>query len=174
MSNNETDMWNNFVNDRSYDNLSADDYGKLSIKVDNFLEAIFLEPRIFGRDCLHVLKMREKKLREWKMTGYIAGGALFSSLYLYRVLTRQSGFYFKNFWILTISTGLTSYICGRTAELIGNKLYYEKIILKLANIYNITDDEIEELQFKKNEQLLISHKEENNKKSSLDSVKFKM
>jgi len=75
---------------------------------------------------------------------------------------------------MTFYTILFSYFGGRGSEYFGNKFYYEKILFKLAAVYNVTDQEIEDLQFKLNEQILNENKDEQIKAGSLDSVKFRV
>jgi hypothetical protein len=174
MSSDENKLLESYVNDPSYQNMSRMEKEKLYNKVDNLLEAIYIEPTIFSHEVLHVLKLREKKLKLWRKTGQISGAVFFPIFYLFRLLRRASGFYFRNFWILVTFTGLFAFVGGRTSELIGNKLYYEGVIYKLANIYNITDEEVDDLHLKKNEQILLLNKKNQEKKSSLDLIKFKI
>jgi hypothetical protein len=75
---------------------------------------------------------------------------------------------------MTFFTFLSAYSGGRAAEYFGNKYYYEKILFKLASVYNVTDDEVEELQFKMNEEILKENKEEQSLANSIDNVKFRV
>jgi hypothetical protein len=174
MSIDENKLLESYTNDPIYQNMSRAEKEKLYSKVDNFLEALFIEPTIFSNEVFHVLKLREKKLKKWLNMGQVSGALFFSSFYLIKILNRGQGFYFKDFWSIVFFTGLFAFAGGRTSEKIGNRLYYEGVLYKLANKYNITDEEIEDLQLKKNEQFLLINKKNQEKKSSLDSIKFKI
>jgi hypothetical protein len=161
--------------DDTYDKLRDEDRVKLIGKVDNFLEALYLAPHLFGRDVIQILRFREEKLTMWRQNGQFVGGLTYLSFYLIKKLRNPgSGFYFRNFGWMTFYTFLFSYLAGRGSEYFGNKLYYEKILFKLAGIYNVTDDEIEEFQYKLNEQILNENKNDQIRAGSLDSVKFRV
>ena len=164
------------INDTSYDAMSNEQKFKLISKVDNFLEALYLAPHLFGRYAIQLLKYREEKLSMWRHNAQAICGFSYLSIYLYRKLYKNagSGFYFRNFGWMSFFAFLSAYAGGRAAEYIGNKYYYEKILFKLASIYNVTDDEIEELQFKMNEEILKENKEEQSLANSLDKVKFRV
>jgi len=163
------------INDLSYESLDRPTKLKLIYKVDNFLEALYLAPTLFDYNVIRILKYRENKLSEWRHVGHILGGFTYLSIYAIYKKKTMGAFYFRNFWFLLFSTSLVSYISGRSFEYMGNKLLYEKILFSLAAKYNVTDEEIEELQFKINEDILKENQEKQNQgKNSLDSVKFRM
>lgn len=173
MSKNFQELWDSFMQDTTYDKLTDDEKVNITFKVDNFLEALYLNPLLFAPEVISILKKREEKLKLWRRSGELVLGGIFMAYYLRRNLKYSSGFYFRNFWTLVIFTGLFAFVGGRSSELIGNKLYYQKIIYKMANQYDITDEEIEELQVKVNQQFLTQQTQDQSKKSSLDSIKFK-
>jgi hypothetical protein len=161
--------------DKSYDKLRDEDRVRLIGKVDNFLEALYLAPQLFDRDVFQLMRFREEKLTMWRQYGQLVSGLTYLSFYLIKKLRNPgSGFYFRNFGWMTFYTILFSYFGGRGSEYFGNKFYYEKILFKLAAVYNVTDQEIEDLQFKLNEQILNENKDEQIKAGSLDSVKFRV
>lgn len=160
------------MNDKYFVHLTQDRKLEIMNKVDNFLEALYLSPHIFDKEVFMILRKREEKLAAWRHNSQFAGVLLFSSFYISKRL--KTGFYFKNFCYLLFGTFTAGYLSGRLGEYIGNKAYYEKILWKLAVAYNITDNEIEDMQLKMTEVILKENKEEQTKKSSLDMVKFKM
>jgi hypothetical protein len=163
------------IMDNSFDKLRDEDRVKLVGKVDNFLEALYLAPQLFGRDVIQLMRYREEKLSYWRHSGQLVGGFTYLSLFLIKKLRNPgSGFYFRNFCWMTFYTFLFGYLGGRGSEYFGNKFYYEKILFKLAAVYNVTDDEVEELQYKLNEQILNENKDEQIRAGSLDSVKFRV
>ena len=172
----EQNKANAIIYDTSYDNLTHEQRIKLINKVDNFLEALYLAPSLFDRNVMKLLKYRENQLTIWRHTSQLIGGVGFLSVYAYyKIFRSKGGFFFRNFCYLAFSTAFISYFAGRFGEYIGNKFYYEKILFKLAATYNITEDEVEELQFKINEDILKENKEEQTRKgTSLDNVKFRV
>jgi len=159
------------MHDKNFHNLTLEKKVDILNKVDNFLEALYLSPHIFDPDVFKILRKREEKLTSWRHNSQFIGGLLFSTFYILR--RRGRGFYFKNFCYLIFGTLVSGFLAGRLGEYSGNKLYYEKILWKLAVAYNVTDDEIEDMHLKMTEAMLKENKEEQIKKSSLDSVKFK-
>lgn len=161
-----------YLYDGSFDSLSQDQKEELANKTDNFLEALYIAPQLFDSEVMSIMKLRELKLKEWRNNAQFLCGSLFAIAYSYnRFIT--NGFYFKNFILLGLGTAMTSYVFGRISELLGNRMYYQGIVYKLAISYNITDAEIEDLQLKLNEAVLKEDSEENKKVSSLDKVEFK-
>jgi hypothetical protein len=160
-------------NKKSIYSLSSEEKQEISNKIDNFLEALYICPEMFDNESIHLLKLREQKLREWRWNGTLIGGTTFVSLYLLNNIRKRSGFYFKNFTRLVFGTIIFSYFIGRYTEYLGNKWYYEKIITKLALAYNVTDSEISDLHVKTNEMILKENKDQQ-RSSSLDKVKFKL
>jgi hypothetical protein len=174
-SNSNENLLDKFTDDPNYDvkKLNIEEISEIQRKVDNFLEALYLAPQLFSTDIIHVLRLREDKLTMWRRKGILIGGISYLSLYgLYKLRSYQS-FYFKNLMILMLTTGIISYISGRLSEYIGNKLYYQKVLMKIGASYNITDSEIEDLHLKINEYFLTQNKEEQNQ-SALNNIKFKI
>lgn len=170
---------NNFekvIHDLSYESLDKQSKLKLINKVDNFLEALYLAPTLFDYNVIRILKYRENKLTEWRHAGQSLTGLTYLTAYAIYKKKTMGSFYFRNFWFLFCSTAVLSYIGGRSMEYMANKLLYEKVLFSLAAKYNVTDEEIEELQFKINEDILKENQEKQNAgaKNSLDSVKFRM
>ena len=155
---------------KPYDSCTDDEKKELFKKLDNFLEAIYLSPTYFPLEILQALKFREEKLSFWRTTGQIIGGATFSSIWILYKFRFNPSFYFRNFAYYAIFTGISSYLGGRFAEYTGNIKFYREMILKIANDYNITDEEIIELQQKFNEHVI----KDTQSKSSLENVNFKL
>ena len=167
-------MNSNKINEKiNYSNLSQDRKAKIVNQVDNFIEALYLSPSVFPKNVIKIMKMRENKLSQWRYIGQIIGGiTIFGAYSIYRYKSWK-GFYFRNLCIASILTAIASYISGRTSEYIGNKLYYKDTLINLAMNFNISDEEISDLQLKISENFLERNKVEINK-SSLDNVKFKL
>jgi hypothetical protein len=160
------------MKDENYDYMSRERRADIMQKVDNFLEALYLAPQIFDQEVFKILKLREKKLDQWRHNFQVIGGGLFLSAYIMSRLSQ--GFYFKHFVRSFLFTGIFTYAAGRFGEWMGNKLYYKKTVIKLAVAYNISDDEIENIHLKMSETILKENKEDQSRKSSLDNVKFKL
>ena len=164
---------------RDYSKLSNDKKARLVNQIDNFIEALYLSPHIFPKNVLKIMKIREDKLSIWRLTGQIIGGiTIFGSYTIYRFKSWK-GYYFKNVCIALILSAVGSYASGRISEYIGNRMYYRDTLIKLAINFNISDEEISDLQLKISENYLERNKSEVNKnnevnKSSLDKVKFKV
>lgn len=161
------------VDDKFLDSMSYEQKKDLINKTDNFLEAIYISPQIFDRDVFKILKYREQQLSAWRHNSQALGAASFLIIYILRRMRSFRGFYFRNFFTMGIGAVITGYFVGRFGEYIANKLYYQKILLKLAMLYNISDDEIEDLHYRINEQILKDNMEDQTKQASLDKVKFK-
>ncbi len=167
---NEKDILSKYKLSRPYDSMSEDEKKELFRRLDNFLEAIYLSPTYFPKDILFALKFREERLSFWRLTGQIFGAATFSTFWIIYKLRINPNFFFRNFCYYSLLAGLSAYAFGRFFEFHSNVRYYREMIFKIANDYNISDDEITELQQKFNEFYL----KENQNKNSLDSVKFKL
>lgn len=159
------------TNQTKWSNLSEDEKNDIAGKVDNFLEALYINPTIFHVDDLNILKLREEKLNQWKQTGTLVGAGLFSFTYFWHRFNK--GFFFKNGVRTILGVVLFGYFAGRFSEFLGNYLYYQNILTKLAVSYNITDSEVEDLHVKMNEAMLKQNQEVQSKSGSLDNVKFK-
>lgn len=156
-----------------YKDLSEQEKAEVENKIDNFLEAIYIAPNLFERDVLHALKLREDRLKLWRNNGQILGGFLSLSLYFLYKRRNYTGFYFKNFWIMTSFVLISGYCFGRLGEMVGNKMYYKDVLVKFAVNYNISDSEVDELHLKINECVLSENKEQQ-RKGSLDKITFKI
>jgi len=138
--------------------------------LDNFLEAIYLIPNSFPREILQALEFREERLAFWRFSGQISGAASFSLFWVIYKFRVNPNFYFRNFCYYTLFAWLSAYLFGRFFEFHANVRFYRETIFKMALDYNITNDEIADLHQKLNEHYL----KENQVKSSLDSVKFRL
>lgn len=157
----------------NYANLTQEQKAKISNQYDNFLEALFLSPQLFSRDVLKFMKAREEKLKSWRNISQIIGGVtIFSSYAIYR-LKSWKGFYFKNVCIGLLGAGLLGFLIGRFVEYYSNRRMFKDKLREIAMNYNITDEEIYDLQLKATERMLEKNKVEGNK-SSLDKIKFKL
>lgn len=169
-SGNSVDYFGKYRLIKPYKSLSEDEKKELFRRLDNFLEAIYLAPSYFPIEILFALKYREEKLSMWRLSGQIFGFVTYSALWTAYKFRYHPSFYFRNFCYYFLLAGFSSYLFGRFFEFQANIRYYRDMILKMANDYNISDDEISGLQQKFNEFYL----EENQKKSSLDNIKFKL
>jgi len=156
--------------EKGYELLTEEEKKNLFEKLDNLLEAIYLSPTYFPKEIFNALKFREKKLSQWRTNGQITGALTFSLLWIFYKYKFNQRFYFRNFCYYGLFACLSSYLFGRYFEFYGNNKYYREMILKIASDYNITTNEIAELHQKLNEYYL----KENQTKSSLDNIKFKL
>ena len=166
---------NDTLVDKNYDYLTTEQREKLYKKTDNFLEAIYLAPELFEPEVFRVLKYRERSLAVWRHYSQFIGAATYLTIYgYYKYYKSNRAFYFKNFCYMSLFVFLIGYASGRLGEYVGNKLYYEKILFKVSSHYNITDEEIDDLQAKMTEAILKANKEDKKTKgTSLENVKFK-
>lgn len=166
----ETDLLSKYKLAKPYDSFNEDEKKSLFGKLDNFLEAVYLSPTTFPREVLQALKFREERLAFWRLSGQISGAATFSIFWIVYKFKVNPNFYFRNFCYYALFAGLTAYLFGRFFEFHANVRHYREMLFKMALDYNVNDDEISDLHQKLNEHYL----KENQVKSSLDSVKFKL
>jgi len=110
---------------------------------------------------LYALKYREERLSFWKISGYLTGATIFSTFWIIFKIRYNPNFYFRNFCYYGLFTGLSAYIFGRYFEFYANVRFYREMMLKIANDYNISDNEISELYHKFNENALNKNKKNN-------------
>ena len=156
-----------------FSNMSEDQKVKILKIYDNFLEALYLSPKLFPREVIKFMKMREEKLRKWRRISSAIGGISFFSLYATFRLKSWKGFYFKNVCIGLFGAGLSGFILGRLTEYIGNRIYFKNKLIEISMNFNISDEEITDLQLRASERILERNKVQENK-SSLDKIKFRL
>lgn len=166
----ESDLLSKYKLAKPFDSMSEEEKKSLYNKLDNFLEAIYLIPNSFPIEILQALKFREERLAFWRLSGQITGAATFSIFWIIYKFRKNPNFYFRNFCYYGLFTGLSAYLFGRFFEFHANTRHYRETIFKMALDYNITDEEIADLHQKFNEHYL----KENQVKSSLDNIKFKL
>jgi hypothetical protein len=144
---------------------------EINNQLDNFFEALFLSPGTFEPGVIKFLANREKELTRARQIGSAIGGTVGAGLYLGRRYFTK-GVYFKNV-IRALFVGIMSgYVCGRLFEIQRNKEYRPELV-KIAQRYNITDQEVMEMHNRANEMVLRDKQKEEHKKFSLDKVKIK-
>lgn len=74
--------------DRKRDRLKKE---AVDSKVDNFFEALYCAPQLFGKDVFQNLKIRENNLKSYRYMGSLITGFVFLSLYgIYRIKSFNS------------------------------------------------------------------------------------
>jgi hypothetical protein len=166
----ENSILNKYKLEKPYDSLNEEEKKEIFKRLDNFLECIYLCPTVFPNDILSALKFREDKLSYWRFSGQLFGGISFSALWGFYKLRFYPCFYFRNIAYYLILLGISSYSFGRLFEFQANIRYYREMILKMSNDYNISDDEVLNLH----QQMQEFYLKENQKKTSIENVKFKL
>jgi hypothetical protein len=157
-----------------FNKMTNDQKATLANKYDNFLEALFLSPQMFSKDVIKFMKYREKSLRELRIFGQGLGFITAFSIYLVFRLKSWKGFYFRNICKGAIGGVILGFSLGRLFEYYGNKVYFRTRLYELALHFNISDEEISELQLKIAENMLEKNMQEVKTKGTLDKIKFKI
>ncbi len=157
-----------------FNRMTNDQKASLANKYDNFLEALFLSPQMFSKDVIKFMKSREKSLREMRLFGQGLGFITAFGIYFVFRIKSWKGFYFRNLCKGIIGGLATGFSLGRLFEYYGNKFYFRTKLYELAVHYNISDEEISELQMKIAENMLEKNKQEVKTKGTLDKIKFKI
>lgn len=170
--NSKKDSNNN--NKLDFKSMTTEQKAHLYNKYDNFLEALFLSPQLFQKDVIKFMKYREKQLTFYRITAQATGFISVFSIYLIYRLKSLKGFYFRNFCISGLLGSIIGFSLGRFTEYMVNRIYFREQMYKLALHYNITDDEISELQLKIAENMLEKNKQDVKTKGTLDKIKFRI
>lgn len=166
----ESSLLNKYKLSKPYDKLNDEEKKDIFHKLDNFLECVYLAPNIFPLEILNALKFREDRLSYWRFTGQLVGGVSFTTLWAAYKLRFYPSFYFRNMVYYFIFMGISSYAIGRLFEFQANIRTYREMILKMSVDYNISDDEVLNLH----QQMQEHYLKENQNKSSMDNIKFKL
>jgi hypothetical protein len=161
---------NKYKLEKPYDSLNEDERKEIFKKLDNFLECVYLCPTVFPNDILTALKFREDRLSFWRFSGQLIGGASFTTLWGMYKLRFYPSFYFRNMVYYFIFLGISCYSIGRIFEFQANIRYYREMILKMSIDYNISDNEVLNLH----QQMQEFYLKENQTKTTIDDVKFKL
>jgi hypothetical protein len=156
-------------------NMNPDQKARLVNRYDNFFEALYLSPHIFERKILNFMTEREKSLKSVRNFGQVVGSVAMFIFYLRRNVNSFRRIYFKNVCIAVLLSGFSGFALGRFSEYTFNVMKYKEKLYQMAWYLNISDEEISNLQFQMNENMLkLKQTEPVTSKGTLDKIKFKM
>ena len=115
-------------------------------RLDCFLSVVYIFPSCIENRDMDLLAQREKELSKifkysgWTFIGMYAMGALSS------IAMRGQLPYFRSFLTHTTLALAGTYGSAHLGESLAAELYYNKLLIQLADKYNFTPEEVMDLQ----------------------------
>ena len=133
---------------------------KAAERLDCFLTITYIYPHILDPKDIDLMRKRELELNA--ITKYTTYGffALYGLGLLGRIATKGSFPYFRD-WVKHLVLGVGGGLgTGLLAEKLSAELYYNKILISLADKYSFTPQEVTELQRNLNEYYIERERQE--------------
>ena len=115
-------------------------------RLDCFLSVVYIFPNCIDNRDMNLLAQREAELTKifkysgWGFLGCYAMGALSS------IAMRGKLPYFRNFLTHSTLALAGTYASAHAGESLAAELYYNKLLIQLADKYNFTPEEVMDLQ----------------------------
>ena len=114
--------------------------------MDCFLSVVYMFPSCLEARDVELLAKREEELSKTYRYGGYAFFAGYGLMSIFNIIGRGRLPYFRNFMKHSILCGTGTMCSALITEKIAAEMYYNKILIQLADKYNFTPEEVLDLQ----------------------------
>ena len=127
--------------------MSALEREKAAARLDHFLSVLYLYPNCLDVDDVELLAVREKELSSiYKYAGQGFFCAYFIGVAGYFAFRKGTTPYFKDVAMHGVLGVGGTFLAANMAEKVAAELYYNRIMVQMADKYNFTAEEVMDLQ----------------------------